>query len=177
VFSSAWSEADAGKPVGPTLTALGLSADLGAQDDSEAARLWVRALDQHLDAWQARRAETASPEAQELLDGLQLVAIYRSRLLLDRAREALKAEHPRQALAFAQLALDVEHARSIGPLNPPGLFAVLALANLETGRTREALDALEVLSASDPRVRGLDETLGDLAVLEGIGRDGDSKEN
>ena len=57
------------------------------------------------------------------------------------------------------------------------LFAVLATANLQTGHTREALDALQVLVGPWPEVTGLDELVGDLAVLEGIHRSGDSREN
>jgi len=62
-------------------------------------------------------------------------------------------------------------------LNPPTLFAVSAAANLRTGRTREALDALEVLVGAYPEIKGLDETVGDLAVLQGLDRAGDSREN
>jgi hypothetical protein len=136
----------------------------------------VRALDARLDAWEAEQVAAATPEGQALYRDLQLVPVYRSRLLVEQTRRALQDGRPHQALAIAQRALDVEHARSVGPINPPELFALLAEANLRTGRTREAKDALAVLLPGWPWLRGLDETLGDLAVLEGIGRGGDSKE-
>jgi hypothetical protein len=102
---------------------------------------------------------------------------YQSRVLLAWARQALDQNRPHEALAFAQIAIDVERSREITPVNAPGIFAVLAEADLRTGRTRESLDALEVLSSRFPEVEGLDETIGDLAILQGLDRHGDSKEN
>jgi hypothetical protein len=103
--------------------------------------------------------------------------VYRSQVLLAWARHALSNEKPAQALAYAQMAMDVEHGREIGPRNRSGLFAVTAEAHLKTGHTREALDALQILSEHYPSVEGIDETTGDLAILQGFGRQGDSKEN
>jgi hypothetical protein len=181
LFTAAWTLPDAearagGDALGPTLTALGLPWPPGPDDEVEPAREWVRALDARLDAWEAEQVAAATPEGQALYRDLQLVPVYRSRLLVEQTRRALQDGRPHQALAIAQRALDVEHARSVGPINPPELFALLAEANLRTGRTREAKDALAVLLPGWPWLRGLDETLGDLAVLEGIGRGGDSKE-
>ncbi|MEL6350094.1 MAG: hypothetical protein AAFV53_43745, partial [Myxococcota bacterium] len=75
------------------------------------------------------------------------------------------------------MAMDMQGGRQIGALNPPGLFVLLAEANLRTGRSREALDMLDPLKEAYPEVKGLNETLGDLVVLEGLERIGDSKEN
>ncbi len=156
---------------------LGLSLEAGDADEAEAARSWVRALDAKLDPWAKRLHDEVSDEGRELLLQLRLVPGFRAQVLLDRARQALRAGHPRQAQAYAQLALDLEHPREVSPVNAPGLYAALAEANLRTGHTREALDALQVLTDLLPTVAGVDELVGDLAVLEGLDRQGDSKEN
>jgi len=160
-----------------TWSDLGLDTDPGEQDDPEAARAQVRTLDRFLDSWSERLARDASDQGRELLQQLALVPVFRSRALLAFARRALGAGHPRQALAFAQLAMDLEHPRDLSPINAPGLFAVLADANLRTGHTREALDALQVLVDSFPEATGVDEVVGDLAILQNMDRRGDSKEN
>jgi len=167
---------DVAGAAGPTLAALALPA-VPDEDAPQAPRERVRALDQALDAWTAARRATASPDGQALLDELQLVAQVRGQILLAWSREALDQGHPHQATAYVLLAHDVEHARAVGPRNPPRLFALAAEASLRTGRTREALDFMSVLGESHPALRGLIETVGDLAVLEGLGRTGDSKEN
>ncbi len=146
-------------------------------DDADAARARVAALDEALEGWKAGLEERASPEGRELLVGLDLVAGWRARQLVAWARAALQAGHPRQALVYAQLAQDLRSPRQIGPTNPPALYALMAHAELAQGHARQALDALTPLVAAEPLARGLSETLGDLAVLEGMGRLGDSKEN
>ena len=93
------------------------------------------------------------------------------------ADEALNQGHPKQAVVLVQYAMDLNAPRTLGPVNGPTHFAVLAQAHLESGHTREALDALEVLARSYPEAVGADEILGDLAILEGLDRQGDSKEN
>ena len=160
---------------GASWEALGLDLLPGPDDDPERARAAVRALDRVLDPWAVALAESAG-EGRELLDQLGLVPLLRSRVLLAMARGALEAEHPRQALALAQLALDLEHPREISPINAPGLFAVLAEAKLLTGHTREALDTLQVLVDAYPEATGVDEIVGDLAILQAMDRRGDSKE-
>ena len=157
--------------------AMGLDPELGDSDDPERARAFVRSLDSQLDPWAKRLTDSASPEGLELLDQLGLVPLFRSQALLSRARLALEADHPRQALALAQLALDLEHPRDLSPVNAPGLFAVLAESNLRTGHTREALDALQVLVEVFPEATGVDEVVGDLAILKAMDRHGDSKEH
>ena len=67
--------------------------------------------------------------------------------------------------------------RDVGAANAPALYVLLAEARLKTGRTRQALDALEPLTARVPTVASAKELVGDLAVLESMGRVGDSKEN
>ncbi len=162
---------------GPALASLGLDSELPQTDDADWARQQVRQLDTALDAWAASSREGASPDALALLDELQLVAIFRSRVLLAMGRKALLAEHPWQALAFAQLALDLESSRGINHVNHPGLRAIIIEAQLRTGHTREALDAIQPLLEAYPALTGLDEVLGDLAILQGLDRYGDSKEN
>ncbi len=162
---------------GPALASLGLEPELCAEDDAEWARRQVRQLDAALDAWAAGARDGATPDGQALLDDLQLVPIYRSRLLLALGRKALLAEHPWQALAFAQLALDLESSRGINHVNHPGLRAIIVEAQLRTGHTREALDAIQPLLGGYPAAKGLNEVLGDLAILQGLDRYGDSKEN
>jgi hypothetical protein len=57
------------------------------------------------------------------------------------------------------------------------LQAILIEAQLRTGHTREALDCIQPLLAAYPAATGLNEVLGDLAILQGLDRYGDSKEN
>ena len=154
---------------------LGFS-DLGSDDAPQAARELARALDDHVLAWQRQLDSVIDKEGLQLLDDLQLLGIYRNRTLLNLAELALDSERPKQALALAQLAQNMESPREIGPLNPPLLFAILAEANVRTGRIREALEPLEVLARSFPETSGLDEAVGDLSVLNGMNRQGDSKE-
>ena len=162
---------------GTALASLGLEPALPATDDPDWARGQVHLLDASFDAWAAGERGSAGPDGLALLDDLQLLRVFRSRVLLALARKALIADHPWQAATFAQLALDAENARSVTPVNHPGLQAVLIHAQLQTGRTREALDALQPLVALYPALTGLDEVLGDLAILQGLDRYGDSKEN
>ncbi|MCB9762923.1 MAG: hypothetical protein H6739_24190 [Alphaproteobacteria bacterium] len=161
-----------------TLALMGVTLSLGETDDPEAARALVRALDARLDPWVKTRIATASPDGAELLRGLSLGPRLRGELLVSLAREQLAVnDHPHQALALLQLAMDLETPRAVGPVNSPSLFALTAEANLRTGHTREALDALQVLRERHPEVAGVDEIVGDLAILRGLDRRGDSKEN
>ncbi len=146
-------------------------------DDSEQCRGAVRTLDAQLDPWKIQLAASATDEGRALLDDLRLIEGARARTLVALGAAALRDDRPRCALAFAEMALDHESPRAIGPINSPTLFAVLAAANLRSGRTREALDALSVLVTPFPEVIGLNETVGDLAVLQGLDRAGDSREN
>lgn len=173
LFSSGLDPADPGVAAG--LTRLALTAP--ATDDADACRELARGLDRQLDAWQTVLDASAPEEGKALLHDLRLIPGLRSRVLTAWGVEALRSDHPRCAGAYAELALDHEHPREITPLNPPTLFAVAAAANLRTGRTREALDALQVLSTAYPEIHGLDETVGDLAVLQGLDRNGVSREN
>jgi len=144
--------------------------------DGDACRAKVRAIDAELDAWRTALAGGAGPDGRALLDDLRLVDSTRARALVDMAVAALEAQRPACALALGQLALDHESPRAIGPVNSPTLFAVVATAQLYTGRTREALDAIEPIRATYPAVAALDETVNTLVVLEGIDRRGDSRE-
>ncbi len=161
----------------PSWESLDVHVSLGDTDDPELARSIVRSLDATVDAWRKSRVETLTDDGAELLNTLNLPGVLRSRFLLALSRYALAAGHPRPALAITPMAMDLEHPREIGPLNPPGFFAATAEAQLLTGHTREALDALQVLSDAYPELSGVDEVVGDLAILQGLDRHGDSKEN
>lgn len=161
----------------PSLAPLGLRGDAGAgTDDLQQARDEARRLSASLDRWKRELRESAGEDGRALLVDLQLIERFRQSWLLARARLALSEDRPRQALAFVQLARDVTE-RGVGPDNSPAVLALLAEAELRNGHTRESLDALELLSQSYPEVAGLKELVGDLAVLEGLDRRGDSKEN
>ncbi|RME25555.1 MAG: hypothetical protein D6798_08685 [Deltaproteobacteria bacterium] len=188
LFSSWWSRDDLAAElsadpalsnpgaVGPTLTALDLPA-AGDADDPQAARERARALTRAVDDWVERLRTASSTDGQALLDDLQLATALRNRVLVAWAREALRAGHPHQATAYLLLAHDLEDAGNISATNPPALFVLQAEAFLRTGRTRQALDALSALDEDLPGLTGTIETIGDLAVLEGMGRHGDSKED
>jgi hypothetical protein len=159
------------------LAALGLDTELPPTDEPDWARDQVHRLDAVLDAWETQVRASASPDGLALLDDLRLVDVLRSRLLLALARNAIGSHHPWQAKTFAQLALDAENSRAITPVNHPALQAILIEAQLQTGHTREALDCIQPMLAAYPAATGLDEVLGDLAILQGLDRYGDSKEN
>lgn len=164
------------EPLPTQLAALGLTVPQGP-DEPERCRELVRGLDAILDPWAGQLAAEATDDGKALLNDLRLVPVTRARLLTRLGVDALAERRPACALAYAELARDHQDGRALTPVNSPTLFAVLATANLQTGHTREALDALQVLVGPWPEVTGLDELVGDLAVLEGIHRSGDSREN
>jgi hypothetical protein len=189
VFSGTWTVADAsaewsrdpgGRTVGaegPTLAALELDRPAGDADEAEDARAQVRLLDGFLDGWALARMPAFSEEGRAVLHDLGILPVYRAQVLLAKARTALMDGRPHQAAAFARMGLDLARPREIGPTNPAGLHVVLATALLETGRSREALDTLQVLAEAMPALEAIDSIVEDLVVLEGMGRVGDSKEN
>jgi hypothetical protein len=161
----------------PTLAALELPVLSGDADDPELALGFARTLNEKLDLWAADRLYLAPPEGQALFNDLRLGAVWRSQLFLVVARDALARGCPRQALALAWSALDLENASFVTPINHPGLLAVIVEGQLKTGRTREALEAMQPLLNGYPFLLGLNESIGDLAILDGMSRYGDSKEN
>jgi hypothetical protein len=165
---------DVAFPVGTTPAARVADAPANEVDPCEDA---VRALDAAVDPWAASLAGSASDEGRALLHDLRLVEGARARRLADEGVAALRAGRHNCARAVASAAIDLADPRTVGPVNHPVLYATLAAADLRAGRTREALDALEVLRAGFPDVQGLDETVEALAVLEGMTRSGDSREN
>jgi alkylhydroperoxidase/carboxymuconolactone decarboxylase family protein YurZ len=170
--------ADLGQGTGSVtgdLATLGLP--VPTTDDPQACRDLARGFDTVLDAQAGRLAGQADDDGAALLHDLRLAAVLRSDVLVSLAVSALDADAPQCALVYAELGRDHENGRAVSAVNSPVLFAVLASANLRTGHTREALDALEVLVGPFPEVHGLDETLGDLAILQGLHRTGDSREN
>ena len=156
--------------------ALGLPAPAPDTDDPQAAREEIRALDARLDAVRTALDARADADGAALLNQIGVVDRLRQEILVARARRDLRAGHHQRALATLQLARDVTD-RTIGPRNSPALMALLAEANLRAGRSREALDALQLLAGRRPEVLGLRELVGDLSVLQGLDRRGDSKEH
>ncbi len=165
-----------GPTLDDTLAALGVPIVPADRDDPQACREAARALDGQLDAWSTAVAAGLADDGRALFTDLRLVPVARARILEALAIAALP-EAPNCSLAYALLAQDHGDSRAINAVNTPTLFAVIATAQLSTGHTREALDALEPLTAAFPEIHGLDETVGDLAILQGIHRTGDSREN
>lgn len=159
----------------PSLEEIGLSREPAGEDRLEVAREEARTLESALDAWRTSLAVEAPPDGINLLDELRLFDRFRQEWLLARARKHLSEGRRRQALALAHLARDA--SQGVGPGNSPSVYAVLAAAELENGHTREALDALQTLNRARPEIVSVREVVSDLAVLEGIDRNGDSKEN
>lgn len=156
--------------------ALGLPAQPPSSDDADQERTQIRQLDARLNALRADLLDGASADAAALIEQIGLIDRLRTEVLVARARRDLRAERPKRALATLSLARDVT-TRTISPSNSPSLLALLAEANLRTGRAREALDALQVLTAERPEATGAREIVSDLAVLQGLDRRGDSKEH
>lgn len=147
------------------------------EDDPQAASDLVAALDATLDPWLRATLASGDPGAVELFGDLRLVERARARWLLAFARADLHGDRPRRALTFARLAVDLSAPREVSPVNHPGLFATMAEAQARSGYHREALDALAPLSLHRPDLVGLRELLGDWAILVGLDRHGESKEN
>lgn len=147
------------------------------EDDPQAASDLVAALDAVLDPWLRATLASGDPGAVELFGDLRLVERCRARWLLALARADLHADRPRRALTFARLAVDLSAPREVSPVNHPGLFVTMAEAQARSGYHREALDALAPLSLHRPDLVGLRELLGDWAILVGLDRHGESKEN
>lgn len=164
----------AGKTSEQLLAQLGGS--LPATDDDTACRDAVRAADVRIDAWERQLSALPGDEGHSLLADLELIRGFRSRWLVDLAVSVVE-DRPACALALASLATDYEQGRKIGPINSPTLFAVTASARFRLGDVREAKDALRALVLAFPEVVAVDETIGDLAVLDGMGRIGDSREH
>ncbi len=160
----------------PSLAALGIPADLPSNDEVDAARGEAHQLAAIMDGWQQVLESDASDDGKALLHDLDLFDRFAQDWLVVRARLALANQHPRQALAYAQVALDPTSSE-VGQSNSPAAYAVLARALVANGRSREALDALTPLSEALPETVGVREQVADLTVLEGLDRLGDSKEN
>jgi len=160
----------------PSLRKLGVKGMSGAGDSVDAARADVRTVDKALDAWEGEIREAASDEGKALLDDLGLMKRFRQEWLVVRARGALLNNRPQQALAMLELGRDVA-ADEVGPTNSPHLYALQAEALVRLGRAREALDALAPLWRARPEITGIKEVLDDLAVLDSLGTEGDSKED
>ncbi len=158
---------------GPTVRKLGVGGASFPADDPAAGREEVSLLDAALDAWDARILEQAPGAGQSVVKDLDLVGHFRQEWLLARARVLLDDDRPLAAAALLQQAR-VEGAEGLSAANGPALYVVLADAELRGGHVREALHALRVLEEAYPETLGVRETLADLAVLEGLDRNGDS---
>ena len=64
-----------------------------------------------------------------------------------------------------------------GPLVSPMSILILADAQIEQQRYRDALQTLYALDDTHLELRVLREWLGDLSIIKDIDREGDSKEN
>ncbi|MBX2796144.1 MAG: hypothetical protein KTR31_00705 [Myxococcales bacterium] len=159
----------------PLLRKLGVGTNAVSSDDAEQARGMVRVLDTGLANWRDQLLELSDEDGRALLNDLRLIHRFRQEWLVTRARLALESNRPRQALAYLELGRDA--SEGIGPANGPSLMALMAEVQLRLGHTREALDALQELTEVYPEIVGLKEVVGDLAVLRGLDRQGDSKEN
>ncbi|MBT3220638.1 MAG: hypothetical protein HN348_16250 [Proteobacteria bacterium] len=148
---------------------------LPERDDIVFAREQVRTLDKKFDKWRTELTDLANDEGDALLADLGLVDRYRQEWLIARSRQALFDNRPNMAISYLEMARDVSE-RGVGAANAPALLALLAEAQMRVGHTREALDALQLLSETYPVMTGVREIAGDLAVLQGIDRQGDSKE-
>lgn len=157
----------------PSLSSSGLGRlDLAAATPEDARRA-ARALTAALDRW---RAEAAHAPGGPIALELQIFERQRALWVTVRADDWLRHARPDLAMAVLEPALDASNPE-VSPLNPPELFLLLAEARVATGRARQALDALRPLADIDRSLTGLHELLADLAVVQGIHRQGDSKEN
>ncbi len=140
------------------------------------ARELGRQVTEQLDGWGASLNAVAPEDGQAVLTDLALLGRLRQQVLVARARAALRLGHPAVARTLATAAIDRADP-GIGPTNSADAYVVLARADLASGRSREALDALRRLEPDYPEIRGLLEVVGELAVLSTLDRSGDSKED
>jgi hypothetical protein len=180
LFSGNWSLGDFGAALRgqalPSLAEFGLENISSQADDVDEANRWIATLDSQLEAWNEKLLNEASEEGRQVAFDVQPIGIYRSGVLRDQARTLLVQGRSHQAMIFLNEAMDLERAREIGASNRPSLFVLRAEARLQSGRTREALDDLFIIAQTAPHLRGLQETLNDLAIMQSAGRSGDSKE-
>lgn len=179
VFSGWWSAADLADadPAGAIAAPPAWAPPLPSLADPDVVHPWNEQLDVALDAWELALRDQAGDEGENLLDELDLRAVYRGRLMLGLARTALAQGHARTAGMLALGASDLTQLNRFTPRNPPGLYAVHAEAWYRLGDARAALNTLSVLHEAWPELLGLRETMGDLAILQTLDRQGDSKEN
>jgi len=153
---------------------LGAAPPTAAADDPQAALDHIRSFDTALQALST--SMDGQPGAGLVRDAL-LANRLEQAWLLAQARVALNANRPHQALVYANRALN-PGAGADAPPPPLDALVLHADAALASGRTREALDSLLQLARRGPPVAtGLHELTSDLAVLEGLGRQGDSRED
>lgn len=178
LFSAFLTSADVGKdPIdtAPGAATLGVRPVAG-EATRQSAREQARELAEGIQKLGKASTAQAPAEGTALLDELRLLDRFQHDWLTLRAEQWVLAGQLEPAHAMLEQTIDVAQP-GVGPHNSPLTLALLAETHLATGHTREALDALQRLSEAHPEVKGLQERVGDLAVLEGLGRHGDSKED
>lgn len=159
----------------PSLRNLGVGTNPHPGDDREAALGEIRSLDIGLARWREQVLAAADDNGRSIVADLKLFERFRQEWLSTRARYALTQDRPGQALAYVDAARDPTD-RFVGAANSPLVWSLLAEAHLKLGHTREALDALHVLSGTHPEIVGLKELTGNLDVLRSLDAEGESKE-
>jgi hypothetical protein len=159
----------------PSLRVLGVGTNPHPGDDREAALAEIRSLDIGLARWREDVMAAADDNGRSIVTDLKLFERFRQEWLTTRARYALTQDRAQQAVAYVDAARDPTD-RFVGAANSPLVWSLLAEAHLKLGHTREALDALHVLSGTHPEVVGLKELTGNLDVLRSLDSEGESKE-
>jgi len=119
--------------------------------------------------------QQASTEGAALLEALGVKKRLEQQTLILASKRAFATANRARALALASAAYSPGHP--VGPDNAPEVFTQLAWTQLTLGHEREAMFHLSPLLSAYPEAKGLIEWMGDLVVLKGLGRHGDSKEN
>jgi tetratricopeptide (TPR) repeat protein len=159
----------------PSLRKLGVGTNPHAGDDVSSAVAEVASLRQGLEGWSTWLKESGQADGLALAQDLRLLPVFSQRWLITRARAALLEDRPEQAETYLNAALNPEDP-SVGPSNPPELYALIAEARLRQGRAREALNALQELVRLHPEAIGVREAVANLVALRSMGRGADSKE-
>lgn len=117
----------------------------------------------------------ASPEGRDILIDLDASQRFIQETLLQLASHQIANSAYHDALRTSQMTQDTSN--SLGPTNGPLLFTIQAEAQMYSGHTRDALHRIAPLTTSFPETKAMREWIGDLSVLKGLDRQGDSKEN
>ena len=171
-FSGSTASAEAAENSGDPLAS---STPVSVEQQLKTARTQAEQIDSTVGSWQAELKAAAGPQGSALLTDLALLDRFRHETLTVAARHLLQLEHPHGAVFLLQHGKDTT-TEPISPTNSPHALALSAEAALKTGRARQALDALQPLASAYPELSGLKELTADLAIAQGLDRQGDSKE-